>query len=576
MQPNTSITPRPQPSPAQSVNRLFRWQVILALLGIMLLLVTLLSYSSYTLATELVPEKGGIFREGVAGSPKYLSPLRCQADNDIDQDICVLLFRGMTKVDSNGQVVPDLAETWTISNNTVYTFRLRPEQYWGDGQPITADDVMFTVGIIQDPELTSLPSLSRLWRSVQAEKLDNLTVRFTLSEPFSPFLDYTAMALMPQHVWGEWPATELARERDVITQSAIPVGNGPFRIAEISANSVRLEPNPFYNGDIPYINSLELVFYSDHPSALTAFLNDEVDGVSRVLPVDLPAVAELSDVNLYNSILPSYTNILFNLRAQSAPFLQEPAVRKALYHAVDRQRIVQEVLADQGVVANSLFPPQNWAYNAGVLQYEYSPQRAAELLNEAGWIDTNGDNIRDKDGQTLAFQLAAGSSHQSVIERVASEWAAIGVQVTPIVLDEVTQVVERLNQRDFDAVLIGWEVPGDPDPYGLWHSSQADNPGQNYSGWSNPEADQLMEAARTVVELGERQELYFRLQEIFNDDVPAIMLYHPIYTYAIGDHVKNAQIGLLNHPSERFLDFADWYINERRIPATQLSDASVP
>lgn len=576
MQPNIAITPRSQPSPTQSINRLFRWQVILALLGIMLLLITLLTYSSYTLATELVPEKGGVFREGVAGAPKYLSPLRCQADNDIDQDICVLLFRGLTKVDSDGQVVPDLAETWTISNNNVYTFRLKPQQFWGDGQPITADDVMFTVGIIQDPELTSLPSLSRLWRSVQTEKLDDLTVRFTLREPFSPFLDYTAMALMPQHVWGEWPASELAKERDVITLSAIPVGNGPFRIARISAESVRLEPNPFYSGDIPYINSLELVFYSDHPSALTAFLNDEVDGVSHVLPFDLPAVAERADVNLYNSILPSYTNIIFNLRAEGSAFLQEPLVRKAFYHAIDRQRIVQEVLADQGVVASSLFPPQNWAYNPNTPQYEFSPQRAAELLNEAGWIDNNGDNVRDKNGQPLSLRLVAGASHQNVIERVAGEWAAVGVQVTPIVLEEVTQVVERLNQRDFDAVLIGWEVPGDPDPYGLWHSSQADNPGQNYSGWSNSEADQLMEAARTVVEPEERQALYFRLQEIFNDDVPAIMLYHPIYTYAVGEHVKNAQIGLLNHPSERFLDFADWYINERRISTNQISDAGLP
>lgn len=576
MQPKTAITPYPQPSPPQSINRLFRWQVILALLGIMLLLVTLLGYSSYTFATELVPEKGGVFREGVAGMPKYLSPLRCQADNDIDQDICVLLFRGLTKVDSSGRVVPDLAEDWTISNSNVYTFRLKPQQFWGDGQPVTADDVMFTVGIIQDPELTSLPSLSRLWRSVQAEKLDDLTVRFTLSEPFSPFLDYTAMALMPRHVWGDWPASELAKERDVITLSTIPVGNGPFKIGEISATSVRLEPNPFYSGDIPYINSLELVFYSDHPSALAAFLNDEVDGVSRVLPLDLPAVAEMDDVNLYNSILPSYTNILFNLRSESSAFLQDPTMRRALYHATDRQRIVQEVLADQGVVAGGLFPPQNWAYNPNTPQHEYSPQRAAELLNEAGWIDTDGDNIRDKDGQALSIQLAAGASHQTVIERVAGDWAAVGVRVTPVVLDEVTQVVERLNQRDFDAVLIGWEVPGDPDPYGLWHSSQADNPGQNYSGWSNPEADQLMEAARTVVELEKRQALYFRLQEIFNNDVPAIMLYHPIYTYAVGEHVKNAQIGLLNHPSERFLDFADWYINERRIPANQLSDAGLP
>lgn len=575
MQSDTALVPRTQTSSAGSINKRFRWQVILALLGIMLLLITLLSYSSYTLATELVPETGGIFREAVARSPSYLTPLRCQAETDTDQDLCVLLFRGLTKIDSNGRVVPDLAESWTVSNNTVYTFRLQPNQFWEDGQPITATDVMFTVGVIQDPTLTSLPSLSTLWRSVRAEKLDDLTVQFTLSEPFAPFLDYTAMGLLPEHIWRNWPASELAKQRDML--DANPVSSGPFKITEISAQRIRLSPNLLYSGEAPYINSLELIFYNDHASALTAFVNEEVDGVSQVLPADLPAVTDLGDVNLYNSVLPSYTSIVLNLRSESSPFLGDLNVRKALYHAIDRQQLIQEVLADQGVVANSLLPPQNWAYNPSLPLYQFNPQRAAELLNEAGWIDTNGDNIRDKNGQSLSLQLVAGLPHQSVVQYIAQEWSVIGVQAVPVITNEFNQLIDDfLIQRRFDAAIVALEVPGDPDPYSLWHSSQVDNPGQNFSGWRNFEADQLMEAGRTLVESEDRKRLYFRFQEIFNEDVPAIMLYHPIYTYAVGEHVKNAQIGLLNHPSERFLDFADWYINESRVPSSQVSNSGRP
>jgi len=572
MQPNTSITPYPHSSPSESINKLFRWQVILALLGIMLLLVTLLGYSTYTLATTLVPERGGVFREGVAGEPIYLSPLRCQSDNDVDQDLCVLLFRGLTRIDSTGQVVPDLAEDWTISNNNVYTFRLKPEQFWSDGAQITADDVLFTIGVIQDPDLVALPSLVSLWSLVQAEKVNDLTIRFTLSQPFAPFLDYTAIGLLPEHIWNQTPASELAFG----SLSIIPISSGPFKIAEIDAQHIRLEPNPFFAGDIPYINSLDLVLYRDHPSVLAALIADEIDGASYVLPTDLPTVAGLDHINLYNSVLPSYTHIVFNVRENGSPALQDKQVRQALYHAINRPKLVQDVLADQGIVANSLLSPRNWAYNPNVPVYEFDQQRAAQLLNEAGWIDTNGDNIRDRDGQLLAFRLVATRElvYQNLIERIVADWATIGVLATPIIVEREELLYDVLSPRDFDAALFGWEITGDPDPYELWHSSQAENPLQNFSGWSNNEADQVIEQARATSNIEERKALYYRFQEIFADEAPAIMLYHPIYTYAMSKNVKNAQVGLLNHPSERFIDFADWYINEGRVPTTQLPNSS--
>ena len=156
------------PPPTESLFRHMRWLVPLTLFGIALLAL-LLSYSTYSVATILVPDRGGVFREGVAGFPQYLSPIWCETD-DADHDLCTLIYRGLTRVDKTGRVVPDLAETWQVIDDKTYIFSLKPEQYWHDGQEITVDDVLFTVGVLQDPSLLDTPGLPGFWRSVSVEK----------------------------------------------------------------------------------------------------------------------------------------------------------------------------------------------------------------------------------------------------------------------------------------------------------------------------------------------------------------------------------------------------------------------
>ena len=255
---------------------------MLALVGVALLALVL-GYSTYSVTTVLVPDRGGVFREGVAGNPKYLNPLLCDA-TDVDMDLCALLYRGLTRIDKNGRVVGDLAAGWTISEGVEYVFRIKPDQYWHDGQPVTADDVMFTVGVLQDPEVYSLPGLTSLWRSVQAEKVDDLTVKFTLSEPFTPFLDYTSIGLLPAHIWRGTPAADLTS----MPLNVTPIGNGPLRVVETAADHIRLEPSPYYREGRPYLSALDLRFYPDHASLFPAFENGEIEGVRQILMSDLP------------------------------------------------------------------------------------------------------------------------------------------------------------------------------------------------------------------------------------------------------------------------------------------------
>ena len=559
-------------SPAESLTRHFPWLLGLALIGIFLLL-SLLALSTYTVATVLVPDRGGTFREGVAGAPQNLSPIWCSGD-DVDRDLCTLIYRGLTRIDKSGRVVPDLAAGWTVDNDTTYTFTIKPDQFWQDGRKVTAADVVFTVGALQDPSLIDTPGLPEFWRNVQVEQLDDLTVRFTLPQPLAPFLDYTTIGLLPKHRYENVPA------RQLVTQSLAPdpLGAGPMRVTEYDASHVRLEPSAFYGGSTPYISALEFEFYPDYASVLAAFEAGAIDGIRRILPTDIEAAAGREDLQIFSSIESGYVDLLLNLANPNTPFLGDKNVRQALLYALDRKAIVDDALKGQGVVANSLLTPENWAFNPAVPQYPYQPDEARRLLDAAGWIDGNGDGVREKDSQPLRFVLLVRDDNlnKAIGEKLAADWAAVGVvaDVTPVSL--AGMVSDFLAPRTFEVALTNWDQVGDPDPYSQWHSSQATGSGQNYTGWSNPEADALIEQARRTTDQAQRQALYEQFQAIFADELPALPLYYPVYTYGVSSRVNNVQIGSLNNPAERFRSFADWYIDSRRVPANQVPASAPP
>lgn len=552
-------------SPTDSLGRHLRWQVFLACLGLFVL-VSLLGYSTYSVTTVLVPDRGGVYREGVVGNPRYLNPFVCDR-NPVDEDICPLIFRGLTKIDRQGRAIPDIAAELTIIDNRTYTFRLRDDQYWHDGQPITADDVIFTASILQDPDVVEIPNLSILWRTIDVEKLDDYTVRFTLTEP-SPFLDYTTIGLLPAHVYGSIPHNELASR----PLNGIPVGSGVMMIDRIAADHILLKPNPYYNGPKPYLSALEFRFYPDHPSMLNGYLAGEIDGISRVLPGEFELASAQEDLMLFSAVQARYVSVVLNLDNANVPFFAEKAVRQALYYGLNRETIINEVAAGQGVVANSPLLPENWAYNPNVQPYPYNPDQARQLLRDAGWVDSDGDGFREKDGVILQFLLyAPDDSFQShLIQRIAEDWNAIGVHAVPTPVSFVTLMSDYLLPRNYDAALITLDIPGDPDQYWLWHSTQVEQGGFNYAGWQNDEVDELLQQARSITDEAQRRTLYWRFQEIFAEEAPSLLLFYPVYTYGVNERMHNVQIGPLNRPADRFESFADWYMVTRRVPANQV------
>ncbi len=525
------------------------------------LLAALLRYAAYNFTTVTVPDRGGSYVEGVAGNPQYLNPLLSQY-NQVDALLVSLLFNGLTQLDEQGNVVPDLAESWTASpDGLTFDFRLRGGLYWHDGAPVSAADVLYTVRAMQADDFPGVPWLRTLWKAVKVEAPDGpdgLAVRFKLEQLLPSFLDYTTIGLLPAHLWQQVPVAQMASSQ----LNTRPVGTDMWQLASLSATRADLTPNPRYPNGTPYLTELVFRFYPDHQSLMPAYDRKEIDGISTIWPDEVAIAAGHKDMQIFSAPLSGYTVIYLNLANPNVAFLQDSVVRQALLYALDRQALIDKVLYGQGVVADSPLLPGTWAYDPGVKKYPYNPEEARRLLEEAGWRDDNGDGVREKDGKKLAFILVGDD--EALLDAIGSAWAKVGVQaaVQPVTLSGLT--TDFLVPRSFDAAVVHWELAGDPDPYPLWHSTQIKD-GQNYSGWNERTADEAIEKARAVNDRTARKQLYVEFQRIFASEVPALLLYYPVYTFGVRDKVHSVQIGPLNVPSDRFRNVADWYIVTKRI-----------
>ncbi len=542
------------------MGKYLRWQAAIALLGIALL-VALLRYAAYNFTTITVPDRGGIYVEGVSGSAQYVNPLLSHY-NQVDALLVALLFNGLTRLDEQGNVIPDLAEGWEDgADGLTYDFRLRSGLTWHDGAPVTAADVLYTVGAMQADDFPGVPWLHTLWKAVKAEAPDGpdgLTIRFTLEQPLPSFLDYTAIGLLPAHLWAAVPIAQMA-DAQLNTR---PVGTGMWQMGRLLATRAELTASPRFAGATPYLAGLTFRFYPDHQSLLPAYDRKEIDGISVIWPDEMTEAARRPDLQIFSAPLSGYTLIYLNQANPNVAFFQETDVRRALLYALDRQSLIDTVLSGQGVVAHSPLLPGTWAYDPDVPKYTFDPERARRLLDEAGWVVSDAGGIRAKEGRKLSFILVGDNPR--LLEAIAQAWAAIGVEavVQPVTLAGLT--ADFLAPRSFDAAVVHWELAGDPDPYPLWHSTQIKD-GQNYAGWNDRATDEAIEQARATTDQAVRKKHYSAFQRIFADELPALLLYYPVYAWGVRDKVHGVQIGPLNQPPDRFRNVADWYIVTKRI-----------
>ena len=502
-----------------------------------------------------LPAHGGVFREGVEGTPLFINPLICNY-NENDRTLCRLLFRGLMRYTEHGEPELDLASSYEISpDGLTYTFTLQPDLNWHDGVQITVRDVQFTFEVLQNPDFPGDTALSGAASLAQVEIVGANIVTFTLEQPFAPFLDLTTIGLLPRHVYSRVPVANLF----ALTPFQNIVGNGPFKVTQRNSEFIRLSPFVTRGSRIPFISALEFRFYPNTAELYSDFVRGEIEGLSTGIAQNLEILPNRDELRLYLSEESDLVIVLFNQRSETLSALGEVQVREALVQGVNRAQVLADSLQGWGVVAHSPVPVNNWAHNPEMPQIPFDALRAVRLLEDSGWRDRDANGVRERDGQPLKLTLHTSEDEilLSYAESIASYWRDLGIEVEVVSMPFGLLVEEYLKPKEFHTVLIRIsDLEGDPDPFRFWHSSQE----LNYGGWTNPFADQLMARARITLDQEARRHLYYQFQDIFAADIPAMPVSYPVYAYAVHERVRNVQMGMLNDSSERFTTFADWAI----------------
>lgn len=509
------------------------------------------------------PAYGGTYTEGLVGVPRFINPLY-GSTSDVDMDISRLLFSGLVKNDPEKGFVNDLAYTYDVSDDQkTYTFKLKENLKWSDGEDLNADDVIFTVKAIQNADYAS--PLARGFSNASVEKIDNLTIKFVLKEPFAAFLNVLTAGIIPEHIWMDVSpfAAQLSE------YNLRPIGSGPYKFKSFirekggTIRSYSLETNENYFDKKPFITNVTFRFYPNLEEGVGALNRNEVDGLSFFSKSYEEQGGRKKDIKYYSLNLPQYTAIFFNL--QRNEILKDKSLRQALAYAIDKEKILTEILGNEGFVASGPIPRGFTGYNAEIKKYNFIPQTAGENLDKLGWKVDATSTMRTKGEATLEITLAAPDIKEyiNVAERVKESWEAVGVK-TNLQIEPASQIVQTIiKPRAYDILIYGEIISAGMDMYPFWHSSQADDPGLNLSGFKNREADTYLEKARASKNKEDKEKNLISFQNILAEEMPAIFLYHPIYTYPVAEKVRGINIQRINTPSDRFYDISNWYIKEK-------------
>jgi len=549
-----------------------RWQILVLLITLVIVAVLLYTQQSAPVTGGIIqqqPEQGGVYTEGLVGSLGRLNPL-LDWNNTADRDVNRLLFSGLVKFDERGLPHADLADSWGVSQDgTIYNFTIRPNAVWHDGTPVTSDDVIFTIEMMKSAGSLYPQDIKDLWGRVEVTRLNEKNLKFTLPEPYVPFMDYLTFGVVPKHLLESIPTEQLASAEFNIK----PIGTGPYKFDQLIVENgqiigVVLTISSNYYSASPYIEQVVFRYYPTSAAAFEAYQQGDVFAVGQITPDVLSAALQEPNLLFYSSRLPQMGFVLFNLTNPELPFMQDQNFRHALMQGLNRPAIINSILQGQAVIADSPILPNSWAYFDGIEKFEYDPDAAITLLKGEGYIiPAGGGDVRAKDGIPLAFTMVHPDDaiHTQIAKAIQTQWARIGVRIDlqPQPYDQL--VLTTLASRSFQAALVDLNLSRtpDPDPYPFWHQAEAVG-GQNYSGWDNRAASEYLEQARVTADYSLRAKLYRNFQVVFAKELPALPLYVPVYSYGVDAQVQGVQVGPLYEPSDRLNTITSWYLLTRR------------
>ncbi len=546
--------------------RRIRWQIVIAVLSSLFIagLMGRLALSATSVASPLA---GGAYVEAIDGIPRQPIPVFSDPRSDpASHDLAALLFDGLTRIGIDGLPEPNLARSWQIDpSGEVYTFQLRRDVVWHDGERFDADDVIFTIRSVQDRRFQGDPVLANLWRNVLVDRIDDYTIRCDLSAAYSPFPALARMPILPEHILGSTPVDRWSD----LDFARVLIGTGPYRLVGLTAQHAMLEANTNYFGEIPFIDNIELRFIESPEAGFSALMRGDVDafGTSR-LP-ELSLVALTHDLRRVQIPLDEYTILTFNLRQ---PPLDEPTLRQTLARGLDKDRLVDDATDGLAVRLDTPILPGWWAFDPTASWHLYAPLVAEQELAELGYTRTSSGALV-MDDQPLVFELITDGDpwRLAAAESIARQWGELGIAVKIEQLDGDT-LRQRLRDRDFAMALHGWTRLGaDPDVFELWHSSQSVD-GLNYAGLRDETIDRALNNARMEQELVLRSEEYAVFQERWIELTPSITLYQPLYTFFASDRldglgfesVYSSSRLLMIGREDRYRGVSRWFVNSLR------------
>lgn len=422
------------------------------------------------------------------------------------------IFTGMTKINENLEVVPDLAKSWKVSKDgKIWTFYLRKDVKWHDGHPFTAEDVVFTFNAILDPKVNSVRRSDYIidGKPIQFKALDKYTVQAVLPKPFAPFLVRSGMSIIPKHI---------LKGTDINTAefNRKPVGTGPFIFKEwVTGDHVTVVRNPSYYLGKPMLAEIVFKIIPDENARLVALEAGEIDETG-IPPKDYKRMKAMEGINVFEFDALTYTYLGFNL---ANPKFADPRVRRALAYATNKEQLVSLIFKGLASPAYAPSAPVSWAYSDDVPKYPYNPEKAKQLLKEAG--------MEDLEFTILVNQGNKEREKAAVI--LQQQYKKVGVKVKVRVM-EWSALLKIINApkdpKDFETVIIGWSLGLDPDAYTIWHSSQYPR-GFNFIKYKNPEVDRLLELGRTTMKKSERKKIYAKLWKVIASDQPYLFLWYP-------------------------------------------------
>lgn len=505
------------------------------------------------------PAFKGVLKEGVIGVPRFINPLL--AVSQADRDLSSLIFSGLLRPDGKGGLEPDLAEKYEISPDGLnYTFLLRNGLKWHDKKSLTSDDILYTF------QMAKHPGLKSYWRpafeDAEIEIIDNQTVKFSLKKPSVQFLENMMFGILPRHILENLLPEELVLNGFNLN----PIGSGPYRILKIEKDASGitrayiLKAYSGYHLKKTFIPEIVFKFYSSKNQMFDDFLAGGITSLSGIDHQDLRFLKEKAEFTEKNLKLSRIFAIFFNQNKNE--ILIDSKVRKALAQAIDKNKIVKEVLAGYGETINDLL--------ANIESDSSDQEGAKKILKSDGWLENKKTGVlekkRKKDKLILSFSLSVPNSPELIkaAEIIKDDWEKLGAKIAIKIfeLNDFNQNIIRT--RDFEAMLFGMVFGQEPDLYAFWHSSQRLDPGLNVSLYTSIKADKLLEKYRETIDQKERNKIYLEFQEELKKDIPAVFLYSPYFIYLLPKEIKNFENEKISRASERFANIHHWYLKTEK------------